>query len=667
MKDEEDKQSFKQRIKNIIIGTARNPKDKKVFQNISLIALFAWVGLGADGLSSSCYGPQEAFLALKSHPSLAIFVAIATAITIFVITTSYSQIVELFPSGGGGYLVASKLLSPHLGMISGCALLIDYGLTIAVSIAAGADAIFSLLPLKWHKYKITFAISVLLVMMILNMRGAKESILTLTPIFLTFILTHIFIITYIFFQNIPQFPEVATSIKADMNSAISQMGIFGTIFLLLHAYTMGAGTYTGLEAVSNAGAMLRPPKAETAKKTMRYMAFSLSFIAVGLILSCIFYNVRPLEGKTLNAILFEHATQSFRPDLGQAFVIITLISEAALLFVAAQAGFIAGPTVLANMALDRWLPTRFSILSDRLVTQNGILIMSGQALALILLANGSVRFLVVLYSINVFISFCLSQFGMVKHWWNSRLKVKDWFHKLFINGIGLILCSFILIAMLVFKFNEGAWITLFITGGMAGLCILIKGHYRKMRALLRRLNSLVKAVESEECALPDSEGLRGHVPILDPKAKTAVLVVNGFNGVGLHTLFGIMRLFPSVFRNFIFVEVGMVDAGNFKGVNEIKNLEQYVKADIDKYVAYMKKQGYYAEGIFAIGTDVAEEISEIASSLLERFPQAIFFGGQLIFPSDSLASRILHNYTVFTLQKRLYRQGISFVILPIRV
>lgn len=667
MKEDDDKQSFIKRIKNIIIGAARNPQDKKVFQSISLVALFAWVGLGADGLSSSCYGPQEAFLALKSYPSLAIFVAIATGITIFTITTSYSQIVELFPSGGGGYLVASKLLSPHLGMISGCALLIDYVLTIAVSIAAGADAIFSLLPLKWHGCKLIFAGAVLLIMMLLNMRGVKESILTLTPIFLTFILTHIFIITYSFFQNVPQFPEIATSINVDINSAISKMGVFGMLFLLLHAYTMGAGTYTGLEAVSNASLILRPPKAETAKKTMRYMAFSLSFIAIGLILACIFYNVRPLEGKTLNAILFEHATQSFRPDFGHLFVVIALLSEAALLFVAAQAGFIGGPTILANMALDRWLPTRFSILSDRLVTQNGILIMSGSAFALIFLAQGSVHFLVVLYSINVFISFCLSQFGMVKHWWNSRLKVKDWLHKLFINGIGLVLSSFILIAMLVFKFNEGGWITLFITGGLAGLCILIKGHYRKMKSLLRRLNSLVKAVESEEQVISDKEGLRGHVPIFDHKAKTAVLVVNGFNGIGLHTLFGIIKLFPNVFRNFIFVEVGMVDAGNFKGVNEIKNLERHVKADIDKYVTYMKKQGYYAEGIFAIGTDVAEEISEIASSLLERFPQAIFFGGQLIFPSDSLASRILHNYTVFTLQKRLYRQGISFVILPIRV
>jgi len=193
-----EKQSFVQRIRNLIIGGSRNPQDSRIFHKISLIAFFAWIGLGADGLSSSCYGPQEAFLALNGHAYLSIFVAIASVLTIFIISTSYSQIVELFPHGGGGYVVASKLLSPTVGMISGCALLIDYVLTITVSIASGADAIFSLLPISWHAYRLVFAIFILLVLMLLNMRGVKESILFLMPIFITFVLTHIFIIIYAF-------------------------------------------------------------------------------------------------------------------------------------------------------------------------------------------------------------------------------------------------------------------------------------------------------------------------------------------------------------------------------------------------------------------------------------------------------------------------------------
>src|SRR5512142_3065467 len=125
------------KLKRLIVGEARSPHDRSLFHKLAVVAFFAWVALGADGLSSSSYGPEEAFLALHSHPYLGIFVALGTAVTILIISASYSQIIELFPSGGGGYLVASKLLSPNLGMLSGCALLVDYVLTITISIASG--------------------------------------------------------------------------------------------------------------------------------------------------------------------------------------------------------------------------------------------------------------------------------------------------------------------------------------------------------------------------------------------------------------------------------------------------------------------------------------------------------------------------------------------------
>src|SRR3989339_2140930 len=157
--EENDKLSWFERLKRLLIGKARIPYDMEVFNKISLIAFFAWVGLGADGLSSSAYGPQETFLALNGHLYLSIFVALGSALTIFVISGSYSQIIELFPTGGGGYLVASKLLSPTFGMISGCALLIDYMLSITLSLASGADAIFSFLPVEWLPYRLGFAVA----------------------------------------------------------------------------------------------------------------------------------------------------------------------------------------------------------------------------------------------------------------------------------------------------------------------------------------------------------------------------------------------------------------------------------------------------------------------------------------------------------------------------
>src|SRR5476651_1730282 len=136
-------------LKDIFIGKSRDLGDHSIFHKMSLIAVLAWVGLGADGLSSSCYGPEETMKALVVHPALAMFVALACVATIAIICVSYSQIIELFPGGGGGYLVASKLLSPNAGVVSGCALLVDYVLTIAISIAAGADALFSVLPAEW--------------------------------------------------------------------------------------------------------------------------------------------------------------------------------------------------------------------------------------------------------------------------------------------------------------------------------------------------------------------------------------------------------------------------------------------------------------------------------------------------------------------------------------
>ncbi|MCX5701116.1 MAG: APC family permease [Candidatus Omnitrophica bacterium] len=658
--------SLTKRIKNLILGGSRDPQAPGIFHKLSLIAFFAWIGLGADGLSSSCYGPQEAFLALGSHTFLSIFVALGTVITIFVISASYSQIVELFPSGGGGYLVASKLISPTVGMVSGCALLIDYVLTITVSIAAGADAVFSFLPIEWHSYRLAFAVGIVLVLMILNMRGIKESVVVLTPIFVTFLVTHIFIIGYAFWRHSSNLGELATATKGDLNNTITSLGIWGTIFLVLKAYSMGAGTFTGIEAVSNGVPVLREPKVKTAKHTMRYMAISLSFVVLGLMFSYLLFKIVPQSGKTLNAILFEAVTVDWG-KFGYIFVLVALISEATLLFVAAQTGFIDGPRVLANMANDRWFPNRFSALSDRLVNQNGILIMGGLALFLMVLTNGSVKFLVVLYSINVFLTFCLSQTGMVRHWWQLRSQFKGWLKKILINGTGLILSAFILVSMVVMKFNEGGWITLFITGALIILAILIKRHYYQTTKLLHRLNNLVTVAESAEDARLNPEINLNLEHKFDPKAKTAVLLISGFNGIGLHTLFGVIRLFGGIFKNFVFVQIGVVDAGNFKGKDEVGRVETEGKNDISRYIKFMNKQGFYAEGFFDVGTDVVEEVSNIAPKVVARFPNAVFFGGQLIFPHDSFVVRMLHNYTVFAMQKRLYRQGIPFVILPIRV
>jgi amino acid transporter len=323
-------------MKTLILGGKHDIDDTSIFHKLSLIAFFAWVGLGADGLSSSCYGPEETFLALQGHTYLAVFVAIMSGITVLVIAASYSQIIELFPTGGGGYLVASKLLSPTVGMVSGSALLIDYVLTITISVASGADALFSFLPPAWIPYKLSFAVLGVLILTVMNMRGVKESVLPLVPIFLTFVVTHAFIIGYALVMNAGNIGEVVSATRADVARSQAEIGMGGMILLLLRAYSMGAGTYTGIEAVSNGLPILREPKVLTGKRTMRYMAVSLAVTVMGLIIAYLLYRVEPVPGKTLNAVLFGAMTQEWG-GAGTAFVFIALLSEAALLFIAAQA------------------------------------------------------------------------------------------------------------------------------------------------------------------------------------------------------------------------------------------------------------------------------------------------------------------------------------------
>lgn len=654
-----EKISLRNKLRRLIVGKEKSPLDRNIFHHISLIAFFAWVGLGADGLSSSCYGPEEAFLALGRHGYLSLLVGLMTVVTIFVISSSYSQIIEQFPTGGGGYLVASKLLSPTVGMISGCALLIDYVLTITLSIASGSDAIFSFLPHSFLRYKLWVALFGVTALTVLNLRGVKESVVPLIPVFLTFILTHVAAIIYSIWTHAGEIPEVVRNVGHETSSSISQIGFFATFVLLMKAYSLGAGTYTGIEAISNGLPVLRDPKVETGKRTMNYMAVSLSFMVLGLMTAYLLYEVNHVPGKTLNAVLFAKMTAGWNVS-GTVFLLITLISEALILFIAAQTGFLGGPRVLANMALDRWFPTRFASLSDRLVTQNGIILMGLAAFFTMFLAHGSVKFLVVLYSINVFITFCLSQLGMLKYLWTSR--GTKWKRKFTVNAIAFLMCSFILVSVVVIKSDQGGWITLFFTALLATLAMWIKRHYRNTFKQLRRLNALMEVDRvSIDYILSDKPQ-----PV-DPQAKTAVIFVNGYNGLGLHSLMNVIRLFGNELKNFVFVQIGILDAGNFKGVEEIENLKHSIERDVNRYAEFMRRQGRPSDGMAFIALDVISEIKKIGSAIIEKYPNSIFFGGQLVFPHNTFFDRLLHNYTVFAMQQQFYQEGIPFVILPIRV
>ena len=412
----------KRTLANLFIGPPRDVRDPGIFHNLSLIAFLAWVGLGSDGLSSSCYGPEEAFLALGHDRYLAVFLAVMTALTVFIISASYAQTIDLFPSGGGGYLVATKLLGPYPGLVSGCALVIDYVLTISISIASGGDAIFSFLPTHWHWLKFWVCVLVVVLMVGMNLRGVKESVLSLLPIFLAFVVMHFWLVGYGLLIRSPELPTITRDAINQVHTGISTIGALGLAIIFFRAYSMGAGTYTGIEAVSNGLPILREPRAATGKRTMLYMAVSLAALAGGILIGYLLFDVAPVRGQTLNAVLFERVAGNWRLfglPIGTPIITFTLLTEGALLFVAAQTGFVGGPQVLATMAVDRWLPRRFAQLSSRLVTQDGVLAMGLAAIAILVFTEARVSVLVVLYAINVFVTFTLSQLGMSAHWWTG--------------------------------------------------------------------------------------------------------------------------------------------------------------------------------------------------------------------------------------------------------
>ncbi|MGD0582561.1 MAG: APC family permease [Bacteroidales bacterium] len=658
---------FVQRIKNAFIGRSKNIEDKAIFQKLTLIAFFAWIGLGADGISSSCYGPEEAFRNLQGNHSLAIFVALGTVFTIFIISSSYNQIVTLFPNGGGGYLVGSKLLSPIVGMISGCALIIDYVLTITLSVSSGADAFFSFFPAEWQPYKLSFALSGVCILILLNSRGVKESVISLAPVFVLFILTHLITISYSLYIHASNLTAVVDHTASDIHSTISQTGIFATLFIILRAYSMGAGTYTGIEAVSNGIPILREPKVETARKTMFLMAASLSFMVIGLMLSYMLFDVRLDTHKTLNAVLLDSITAGWGGFWSRSFIFLTLVSEAALLFVAAQTGFIDGPRIMANMAIDHWFPKRFAALSDRLVTLNGVLLMGFASIILMIISKGSVRLLVVLYSINVFITFTISQFGMVKHWWQERKTENQWKRKLIINGIGLILTSFILVSVVIIKFTEGGWVTVFITGILVILAINIKRHYFDTALKLQKLR-LNTFSEVESIIINRSaDEKHSQKASFDPLEKTAIILVSGFGGTGLYTFLRILENFKGVYHNYIFIRIGVINSKIYRGSEELNQFKSQVKEDGQKYISIANRFGLYAKSVWTIGTDPVNEVYRIVKKFRPILTGATFFGSQLIFSRTFYLSKVLHNHTIFSIQKRFFKFGIPIMIFPIKI
>jgi amino acid transporter len=649
-----------------VVGRAKDPHDPHLVHQLSLVAFLAWVGLGVDGLSSSAYGPEEAFRALGTHTYLAVFLAIATALTVCLISYAYAKMIEHFPNGGGGYVVATSLLGKPAGVLAGSALLIDYVLTITVSIAGGGDAIFSLLPPQYLHYKLPTEYLAILILLILNLRGVKESIQFVMPFFLLFVVTHAITIFGGILTHTADFPALINENVERFNQGASEVGLWGLFLIFLRAYAFGGGTYTGIEAVSNSMGTLREPRVATAKRTMFYLSISLSLTAGGLLFCYMLFHVTPVEGKTLNAILigkFSEGWNLWGFNIGYWFVAITMFSEAVLLMIAAQTGFIVGPKVMADMAVDAWLPRRFAALSDRLTMQNGIILMGLAAFITLFFTQGKIGILVIMYSINVFITFSLTQLSMIKYWLEHQDSSERWKKDLVIHVIGFILCFSILCVMIIEKFEHGAWATLLVTGGLISLCISIKGHYKKIGTRIKHIENRVKVAARTRQEVKKEQHHKPPPPF-DASKPTAVILVGGYSRLGRRSLLAVLRFFPNTFHNIVFISVGVVNSEFFKR-GDVEALEKRTEETLKGYIAIAHRLGFPAECAFRVGTDVVSEASELCVEISKKYPAAMFFAGELVFEKPTWFDKILHNETAYAIQRQIRFAGLPMVILPL--
>jgi len=276
----------------------------------------------------------------------------------------------------------------------------------------------------------------------------------------------------------------------------------------------------------------------------------------------------------------------------------------------------------------------------------------------LLYTSGSVKLLLVMYSINVFLTFTLTQLGMVRHWLDVRGQFVHWKRRFIVAAIGTIVTGGILVVTTVIKFEEGGWVTLVATGAFVGFCFVVRRHYRRVRTLM---SSLDEALTNLPLPEPKVQ------PELAPDGPTAIVMVESYAGLGIHTLLSVQRLFPRHFKNFVFVSVGLVDSAKFKGVQDVEKFEAQVREDLEKYTSLAQRMGYYSEYRYTLGTDLIEELEHICLDLIKEFRRPVVFAGQLVFQRENLFTRTLHSETAFSIQRRLQFSGVQVIILPIRV
>ncbi|MGQ5514436.1 APC family permease [Streptococcus anginosus] len=473
------------KLKNIFIGRPLKSSDEGDEGNL-LTKLQALAMLSSDALSSIAYGPEQVVLVLVSVSAGAIWWSLPIGIVVLILlaslTISYRQVIHAYPQGGGAYMVTTENLSPKAGLVSGGSLLVDYMLTVAVSVSSGADAITSAIP-ALHPYNLHISIILVLVLMLMNLRGLRESAVSLMiPVYL-FIASTVFLIGFGLLQLL--LGNLSYHATAPIGKSISGV----SLVLLLRAFTSGSASLTGVEAISNSVPFFKTPKAENAAKTLAIMAAILGFMFAGITFLNYWIGIVPVKGVTTLAQMAQAILGN--SPVGRLLFYIFQLSTALILAVAANTGFSAFPMLSYNMAKNKYMPHMYMEKGARLGYSNGILTLAIGAILLLLIFNGNTERLIPLYTIGVFVPFALSQTGMVVHW--HKQYGKHFLKYSVANILGAAICYTIVAILLLFRLRD-IWPFFPIIIVLLWIFLSIKNHYNKVAKQLR-LNEEIEHVD----------------------------------------------------------------------------------------------------------------------------------------------------------------------------
>lgn len=473
------------KLKNIFIGRPLKSSNEGEEENL-LTKLQALAMLSSDALSSIAYGPEQVVLVLISVSAGAIWWSLPIGIVVLILlaslTISYRQVIHAYPQGGGAYMVTTENLSPKVGLISGGSLLVDYMLTVAVSVSSGADAITSAIP-ALHPYNLHILIVLVLALMLMNLRGLRESAVSLMiPVYL-FIASTVFLIGFGLLQLL--LGNLSYHATAPIGKSISGV----SLVLLLRAFTSGSASLTGVEAISNSVPFFKTPKAENAAKTLAIMAAILGFMFAGITFLNYWIGIVPIKDVTILAQMAQAILGN--SPIGRLLFYIFQLSTALILAVAANTGFSAFPMLSYNMAKNKYMPHMYMEKGARLGYSNGILTLAIGAIFLLLIFNGNTERLIPLYTIGVFVPFALSQTGMVVHW--RKQYGKHFLKHSVTNILGAAICYTIVAILLLFRLRD-IWPFFPIIIILLWIFLTIKNHYNKVAKQLR-LNEKIERVD----------------------------------------------------------------------------------------------------------------------------------------------------------------------------